>query len=82
MKITKTDLEKLVSRLNKIHGFNDPEWNTIGSYHLHISGYGISIEKIKNEFGAASLVAGINGMSKQECYYFLIGLLEGGKQHE
>ena len=35
MRVTKTDLQNMVGRLNSAHGIVSPEWNTVGSYRLY-----------------------------------------------
>lgn len=75
MRIVKKDLENMVERLNRVRGFNNPQWDTIGSYKLAHNGYGYVIHKVGNEHGGVSVVANCSGMTCKECYYFLSGLL-------
>lgn len=75
MTITRKNLETMVKRLNNINGFNDVEWNTIGSFRLYHDASGYAIQKVMNEGGGVQTIGGCYGMTTRECYYFLNGLL-------
>lgn len=75
MRITRANLESMVSRLNAINGIENAKWNTAGSFRLYSDGCGLSIQKVENEAGGVSNVGGCYGMTTKECYYFISGLL-------
>lgn len=75
MRVNKKDLENMVNRLNAVRGFENVEYNTIGSYKLYSDGIGYAIHKIENASGGVSTVGNCYGMTTKECYYFLCGLL-------
>ena len=75
MTITKKNLEAMTKRLNAVNGFEDPEWNTIGSFKLYKDGCGYAIHKVHNNGGGVVTVGGFYGMTTKECYFFLSGLL-------
>ena len=75
MRVTKTTLQNMVERLNNEHGFENPEWNTVGAYRLYIDGCGYAIHKINNTAGGVICLGNMSGMTTKECYYFLAGVL-------
>ena len=75
MTITRKNLEAMVKRLNSVNGFENPDYNTVGSFKLYKDGVGYAIHKIHNEFGGVVTLGGCYGMTTKECYFFLNGLL-------
>lgn len=75
MRVSKKDLLNMVNRLNAVHGFENVEYNTVGSYKLYNDGVGYAIHKVENAGGGVSVVAHCYGMTAKECYYLLCGLL-------
>ena len=75
MRVNKKDLENMVKRLNSVKGFENVEYNTVGSYKLYSDGVGYAIHKVENTGGGVSVVGHCYGMTTKECYYFLSGLL-------
>ena len=75
MRITEKNLVAMVNRLNNEHGFENPKWNTVGSFKLRSENGGYSIAKVKNDGGGIQTIGGCYGMTTRECYYFLNGLL-------
>lgn len=76
MRITKTDLENMIKRLNAKNNISDPEWNTIDSYKLYKDGCGYAIHQVINSGGGVRAIGNCYGMTTKECYYFLCGLLD------
>ena len=52
MRITQKMLEKRVDYLNKITGFENAEYSTIGSYCLDYAYGGVNLNQYTNEHGA------------------------------
>ena len=75
MRITTKTLENLVSRLNAVKGFENPERYTVGSYRLDYQNGYINLVKIVNDGGGVSVVGAGCGMNTKECYYFINGIL-------
>lgn len=75
MRITRKDLDAMVKRLNCIKGYNEPEYNTVGSYRLSFQNGYVSVVKVMTEGGGVQTVGGCCGMTTKECYYFLSGIL-------
>lgn len=74
MSITIKDVRRLVNEINENNGFDKVEYNTIGALHLYSDGCGLAIDKIMNESGGVSRLAG-GGLTKNEAYYYLVGVL-------
>ena len=73
MRITTKTLETLVKRLNATQGFENPDYNTIGSYKLSYQNGYINLVKVMNEAGGVRTLE--CGMTTRECYYFISGIL-------
>lgn len=71
----KVTLENIVERLNAKNGVTAPKWNTIGSYKLYKDGAGYAVHKVINAGGGVAAVGNTYGMTANECYFFLTGLL-------
>lgn len=73
MRITTKTLEALVKRLNAVKGFEETDYNTIGSYRLNYQNGYINLVKVLNEAGGVRTLE--CGMNTRECYYFINGIL-------
>ena len=73
MKVSINDVRRLVNEINEKNGFNKVEYNTIGALHLYSDSCGLAIDKIMNESGGVSRLAG-GGLTKNEAYYYLVGM--------
>ncbi len=81
MRITQKHLEVKVDRLNRKHGFIDPEYSTIGAFCLDYAYGGVSLEKWCNAHGGVHDIFNRGHMPKRELYELIcayeIGLSEG-----
>lgn len=78
MRITKNDLEHIVSVLNNKCGFESkPKWNDIGSYHISGAYGGVTLHKIVNESGGVQTVLPCGYTTKKELYNLVCAYLQG-----
>ena len=73
MRITKSHVENKVSIINGMAGFDNSEWNTVGSIHLQGQYGGYAINKICNERGGITVLHGTSTL--RECSAFLSGMI-------
>ena len=66
MRITQKFLETKVERLNKMVGFDNPEYSTIGSYVLDYAYGGVSLHKYTNKSGGVSDIFRCGYIPKRE----------------
>lgn len=76
MKASISDVRALVKRVNEQRGFADASWNTVGAIELYQDICGIGVDEIVNEHGGVKRLEG-GGLTKNEAYLFLTGLLSG-----
>ena len=77
MRITQKDLEALVKRINKIHGFDNPEYSEVGSYDLSYAYGGVSLHKYESEHGAVSEVFRCGHTTKKDLYFRMNAYITG-----
>ena len=77
MRITQKDLEAKVKRLNRIAGFDNPTYSTIGAYCLDYAYGGVSLEKYINEHGAVHDIFNRGHMPKRELYELICAFETG-----
>ena len=68
MRITQKDLESKVARLNRIAGFDNPPYSTIGAYCLDYAYGGVKLEKWCNRHGGVHDIFNQGFMTKRELY--------------
>jgi hypothetical protein len=73
---TLKQLECMVDRINAVKGFDKPEYNTIGSYHLSGAYGGYQLQKVCNEAGGIHAITS-GHIPKRELYYQLRAYLDG-----
>ena len=67
-RITEKDLKNLVERLNKIAGFDNPEYSTIGAYDLSFAYGGVSLHRYTNKSGGVCDVFRCGHVPKRDLY--------------
>lgn len=84
MRITQRDLDIKVDRLNKMAGFDNPEYSTIGAYCLDYAYGGVSLRRYVNFHGGVTDVFWLGYMPKKELYHLICayetGLTERNKK--
>ena len=68
MRVTEKDLKNLVARLNKMAGFDNPEYSTIGAYCLSFAYGGVSLHRYVNERGGVTDVFRSGHVPKRDLY--------------
>lgn len=68
MRIKESDLKAKVTWLNKMAGFEDPEYSTIGAYCLSFAYGGVALHRYCNEHGGVHDVFNRGHMPKRELY--------------
>ena len=68
MRITQKDLENKLARINKIAGFDNPKYSTIGAYVLDYAYGGVALHKYVNEHGGVHDVFRVGHVPKRELY--------------
>ncbi len=71
MRITQRDLETKLNRINKIAGFDNPEYSTIGAYCLSYAYGGVSLEKYTNLHGGVTDIFNVGHVPKKELYHLM-----------
>ena len=79
MRITQKDLENKVNRLNRMAGFENPKYSTIGAYCLDYAYGGVQLHKYVNKSGGVTDIFRQGYMPKKELYY-LIAAYEAGME--
>ena len=74
MRVTTKDVQSLVSKINRLKGFENVSYNTIGALHLYNDGIGFAIDMIMNSGGGVKRIIG-GGLTTKEVYCYLHGLL-------
>ena len=77
MRITKKDLENVVSRLNKIAGFDSPEYSTVGSYCLDWAYGGVKLDRYTNTSGGVMSAINSGFVPKRDLYYRMQAYMNG-----
>jgi hypothetical protein len=65
-RVINADLERVVTRLNRSNGIENPAWNVIGSYHIGRAYGGVRLEQITNESGGIRVITS-GYTTKREC---------------
>ena len=68
-------IESLVRRINEKAGFENPQYNTVGSYQLSGAYGGWKLEKVVNEAGGVSCASSGGYVPKRELYNQLLTLV-------
>ena len=68
MRITQKDLEAKVARLNRMAGFDNPKYSTIGAYCLDYAYGGVRLDRYVNEHGGVHDIFRNGYMPKRELY--------------
>ena len=68
MRITQRDLENKLNRINKIAGFDNPTYSTIGAYCLDYAYGGVELHQYCNEHGGINDVFRCGHIPKRELY--------------
>ena len=68
MRITQRDLEIKVDRLNRMAGFDNPKYSTIGAYCLDYAYGGVALHRYVNEHGGVTDIFRQGHMPKRELY--------------
>lgn len=58
MRITNSHVEAQIDILNRMLGFENSEWNTIGSIHLYRDAWGSKLHLVMNEHGGVTSLTG------------------------
>ena len=74
--IKRVYLENQVKQLNKLNGFDNPKYSTIGAYTLDGAYGGWQVQQYVNDAGGVSVISKGGYISKRELYYPLWTLLE------
>lgn len=77
MRTTIAMLEHLTEALNTKKGFEDPKWNTIGSYQLSGAYGGYSLHMVASEGGGVHDVFRSGHISKKELYTMMQAYILG-----
>ena len=77
MKITQKDLENKVERLNRMAGFDNPKYSTVGAYCLDYAYGSVQLHKYANECGGVHNVFNQGFMPKRELYYLICAYENG-----
>ena len=74
MRVTAKDVQNLVNKINRLKGFENVSYNTIGALQLYRDGIGFAVDVIMNSSGGVKRIIG-GGLTTKESYYYLHGLL-------
>ena len=69
-------LESLVKQLNKVAGFDNPKYSTVGAYTLDGAYGGWQLQQYCNESGGVSVISKGGYVPKRELYNQLGAMLE------
>lgn len=73
-RITNAHLESKVSIINGMLGYEDPQWNTVGSVRLDGAYGGTAVYRISNTSGGVNDLMG-GHLTKREAANFLSGMI-------
>ena len=82
MRITQKDLDCKVARLNRIAGFENPEYSTIGAYCLDYAYGGVQLQKYVTDGGGVRDIFRQGYMTKRELYNLICAYEEGAQAKE
>ena len=68
MRITQKDLENKLNRINRIAGFENSGYSTIGAYCLDYAYGGVSLHQYANEHGGVNDVFRVGHVPKRHLY--------------
>jgi len=76
-RITEKMLSNKVEQLNKIAGFENAEYSTVGVYTLDYAYGGVALHKYVNEHGGISDIFNNGHMPKRELYNLINSYISG-----
>ena len=76
-RITERMLKARVDQLNKIKGFDNPKYSTIGSYTLDFAYGGVALHEFVNESGGIHDVFRNGHMPKRELFNLIKAFIAG-----
>ncbi len=68
IRITQKHLEAKVDRLNRMAGFDNPPYSTVGAFCLDYAYGGVELHRYVNEHGAITDIFRMGHMPKRELY--------------
>lgn len=77
MRITEKDLKIRVARLNKLVGFDNPKYSTIGAYCLDSAYGGVQLQQYVNNHGAVRDIFRCGFVPKRELYHLIGAFMDG-----
>ena len=75
MRVTKAHVEAKIGILNKILGFENVKWNTVGTVRLYGYHGGYQIHVVSNVHGGVNTI--MHGGSLREASEFVSGMIAG-----